>query len=492
MAKASTTGNESRIDRAAPRPESTTRPAVDAALQAAMVDVWIRHRKPWIMAQHGIAGIVLCVMAWPADATLHCTVYIAVAIAVVLHGVHLRHRYLRDPDPTARAALWHRGIVVHGWATGGMWAFGLVSIYGADLDSQAILVPLVLAGMSAGVIAGWSSILPSVYGFHIPAITGFVAINLLHYTPTHALWSGLSTVFVAVMLTYAHQLNHRLVEAHRVRLERDAIIHDLMRTRDALQSAVHQAQEANRAKSDFLAMMSHELRTPLNAIIGFAEIIERQMFGSVGNPRYSQYAIDIRSSGEHLLSVINDVLDMSKIEAGRLDLSEDRLDLARSIDGALSMMRGRVADSGLTLITDVAPDLPALWADERAVRQMLINLISNAVKFTPRGGSITVGVRLPPEGELALFVQDTGIGIPEDQQAEVLEPFHQSQPSLTSGSGGTGLGLSIVRALMTLHGGSICLESRVGDGTTVTCVFPADRVGRSSEPPMVRPNQAAE
>lgn len=243
-----------------------------------------------------------------------------------------------------------------------------------------------------------------------------------------------------------------------------------------IEAALRQAEEASRAKSQFLANMSHELRTPLNAIIGFSEIIRDQMFGSVGVPRYVDYARDINGSGTHLLALIGDILDMSRIEAGYYALDEKAVDLSAVIASALTMVRPQAERGGITL-RNLSPDsLPQLRADERVIKQVLINLLGNAVKFTPGGGTIDVVFRQLPDSTPSLTVIDTGIGIPPERLEHIFEPFQLAKAEVARQHGGTGLGLSISKRLMELHGGSLGLSSAVGSGTQAQMTFPAWRV----------------
>ena len=239
------------------------------------------------------------------------------------------------------------------------------------------------------------------------------------------------------------------------------------------------AEEADRAKSEFLAAMSHELRTPLNAILGFSEIIKEETLGPVGNPRYRDYAKDIHGSGRHLLSLINDILDLSKIESGAEVLHEEDVSVPDIANAALRLVRQRAEKAGVEFKLDLGDELPLLRTDERMVKQILLNLLSNAIKFTPRGGKVTVKIWSRAESGYVFQVTDTGIGIAVQDIPKALAPFQQIDSGLNRKHDGTGLGLPLTKSLVEMHGGSLDLQSMVGVGTTVTVRFPAERIVRS-------------
>lgn len=308
-----------------------------------------------------------------------------------------------------------------------------------------------------------------------------IQLCLLLGVPFVVAAAGLSAWHTRITLGQALS---RMDDANRALQDSERLLEQKVRQRTAqleqsqreLATARDEAIAANRHKSTFLANMSHELRTPLNAVIGFSEVLGTRIFGEL-NEKQSEYVGDIHASGHHLLSLINDILDLSKIEAGRLELSPSSFHLPTTIDNALTLMKERANQRGVTLHKTVAPEVGVIAADERKIKQVLINLLTNAVKFTEKGGTVTVAAEADGAG-LAISVSDTGMGIaPEDHQV-IFEEFRQGSSDYTRKQEGTGLGLALSKRLVELHGGLISLESVLGKGSTFRFTLPT----RSPQP----------
>ncbi len=254
-------------------------------------------------------------------------------------------------------------------------------------------------------------------------------------------------------------------------------VSDRKLTEEALQTAKHEAELANRSKSEFLSNMSHELRTPLNAIIGFADLMTKEAFGPLGNSNYREYVSDIQVAGQHLLDLIGGILDLSKIEAGKAELKEQNIEVGKIILSCLALVEERAQTGNIRLDAQFTDEpLPALRADKRMLKQILINLLTNAVKFTPPGGKVTMRWWANPADGFAFEVADTGIGMTREDIPKALARFGQVDGNRNRQYEGAGLGLPLTKSLVELHGGSLELHSRVNVGTTVTIRFPAERM----------------
>jgi two-component system, cell cycle sensor histidine kinase PleC len=277
--------------------------------------------------------------------------------------------------------------------------------------------------------------------------------------------SALLLAFAAVGMWLARSLKRR-----------DALVHAIVEAQEAADLARAEAEAASNAKSNFLAQMSHELRTPLNAILGFAQVLEGEMFGKHIDARYREYSRHIRRSGDHLLQLINNLLDLSKVHSGNWVMDDGPVDLVASADWVLEILGQRATEASLTLVNAIPADFPEIHADKRILRQVLLNLVGNAIKFTPAGGHIRIEATRDPRGGVALSVRDTGIGIDPADIPEILTPFGTAKRQATTAAHGTGLGLPLSKAFAELHGGALEVRAAPGGGTIVTMLLPESRV----------------
>ncbi|WP_159587922.1 sensor histidine kinase [Chelativorans xinjiangense] len=373
-------------------------------------------------------------------------------------------------------ALARRFLLLH-FASGLGWAY-FVSLECATCGLDHI--PVIMAIILLMTIAATALVAASLRGALLSTFALPVALYALLYVrlpldvgPIMAALLILSLPFFSYV---AHQRNRASVQLLSFRSEKDALIAELETAKAMSDEARRRAEEANLAKSRFLASMSHELRTPLNAILGFSEVMAKEVLGRIDNDTYREYAKDVHESGQHLLDLINEILDLSRIEAGRYQLNEEPLELTDVVQECCRMMELRARAKDIRIEQQAEPTLPLLLADERAVRQITLNLLSNAVKFTPSGGEIRVRVGWTAGGGQYVAVRDNGPGIPEDELPVVLAAFGQGSIAIKSAEQGTGLGLPIVQGLAKLHGGTLELKSTLRKGTEAIVAFPPARV----------------
>ena len=337
----------------------------------------------------------------------------------------------------------------------------------ATLTADNLMALSLTAVTLIGVLAVYSSRITPSTEVYLTAVTAFMIAS----APAFALCGGdnglyvafIGPVWVAMGAAPALKLSRRIGDMIETRFQNEALLAEHERSRVA-------AEEANRAKSNFLANISHELRTPLNAIIGFSDVMREGLFGRL-DARYQSYAEDIHGSGEHLLSLINDLLDIAKIEAGRMAIVPEAFSPADEVQQVARLIGPKARDKRQTVSVALANAPAEMLADMRAFKQIALNIAGNAVKFTQAGGAIEIGVR-DENGDAVLWVRDNGPGIPADRIAALFKPFERVDNAYSGAAGGTGLGLSLVKALAGLHGGTVTLESEVGDGTLVSVRFP--------------------
>src|SRR5712691_2970166 len=339
-----------------------------------------------------------------------------------------------------------------------------------DFSLFAMLLVVAVFSMLA------ASIPAAVYASTMP-VAGIVVIQyLIRGEAQDLVLAGLTAGAEAYFVMVANRLHISAVAALEARGQLDSLIGELEQAKAKSDEAARRAEAANLAKSRFLAQMSHELRTPLNAILGFSEVMKNQLLGQHAVTAYGEYAGDIHDSGQHLLNLINEILDLSRIEAGRYELNEEATNVVHVAEECHHLLKIRATGRGITIHDLYEPDLPKIWADERAVRQICLNLLSNAIKFTPQAAEIWIKIGWTASGGQYISVRDTGPGIPEEEIPVVLSSFGQGTNAIKSAEQGAGLGLPIVKGLIDLHGGSFTLRSKLREGTEVIVTFPAERV----------------
>lgn len=388
----------------------------------------------------------------------------------------LCRRFTALPRKDLNVELWRRRLTIAEIFYGLAWAG--IAIIAAQTDDKAahiFIFASFIAVISIRMMFA-STVMPLVISGTLPMTLALVAHFLALQTPFYWAMAAMAIGIHAYLIFLMSGLNSTVHAMLEYRAEKDVLIGKLEEAKAFSDDARKRAEEANLAKSRFLATMSHELRTPLNAILGFSEVMKSEVFGPHSNPTYKEYAEDIHTSGDHLLNLINEILDLSRIEAERYELNEQSVKLLDIADDCQHLISMRARNKGIDIQLIEEEGLNPLWVDERAIRQVCLNLLSNAVKFTPQNGKITMRVGHTDGGGQYLSVEDTGPGIPEDEIDKVLKPFGQGSLAHETAEGGTGLGLAICQKLISIHDGEFSLKSELRQGTIVRFEIPQKRV----------------
>ncbi|WP_438747908.1 sensor histidine kinase [Pararhizobium sp. O133] len=411
------------------------------------------------------------------------TALIAWAImALCVHsiGILVARKAKSDDITTERVSYWRRRLLAVQAALGICWAAFILQ--GCDNCGEvnfefykAAVILIVLAATAMGTFLLRNALLVT----FLPVVVALAGLTIKSASPGYmALTAVLTTslIFLVFMTNRMHRANVHILS---VQSEKDDLIAELEVAKSMSDEARRRAEEANLAKSRFLASMSHELRTPLNAILGFSEVMSTEVLGPLNNPIYKEYTGDIHRSGQHLLDLINEILDLSRIEAGKYDLNEEAIHLVEITEDCIGMVQLRARTKNITITEQFEHGMPAVWVDEKSMRQVTLNLLSNAVKFTSAGGEISVKCGWTAGGGQYLSIKDNGPGIPEDEIPVVLSAFGQGSIAIKSAEQGTGLGLPIVQAILAKHNGEFILRSKLREGTEAIAILPSKRVLQS-------------
>jgi two-component system, cell cycle sensor histidine kinase PleC len=422
----------------------------------------------------------------------------AAAWTLVVVGIHTIitsqcRKFLNEASGRVDIARWRTRLVILDLCFGVAWMSNVIAVVRVDEGASTFILFVML--LVVAVSSMLASSLPLAMFAATAPVTLAVALDFALRGSVHNyILAAMTLTAQAYFTMLAQRLYSTTLATLEARAEKDALIGELEQAKAISDDARTRAEAANISKSRFLAQMSHELRTPLNAILGFSEVMKSEVFGPHAVPTYKEYAADIHNSGVHLLNLINEILDLSRIEAGRYELNEEAVDLALVVADCHRLLQLRAHNRGISIHEAFEPELPRLWADERACRQICLNLLSNAIKFTPQGGEVWLKVGWTAAGGQYMSVKDNGPGIPEDEIPIVLASFGQGTNAIKSAEQGTGLGLPIAKNLVDMHNGTFTLKSKLRFGTEVIVTFPAERVmsalGPLEEPsPPLQPGQ---
>ena len=394
---------------------------------------------------------------------------------LVLRALSGRRQKISDPEASQR---WRSRLLWVSIVLSAAWGCAPLLLWDEVNATNHVFIELMCLAIVGRFLVNRANHIPFFLASYLPMAAMLFVRCIASMQMTDLILAALVPLYAIQVFMDSIHISGRWDDEALMRFSHEDLSRELEETRDEALMKRAEAETANASKTAFLANMSHELRTPLNAILGFSEIIARECLGPVGIPRYKEYAGDIHNSGAHLLSLINDLLDVAKIEAGRMEIEPQIIEVGRALGNALKFVSARACERQQVLTVSVDDDAAILDADERALKQIIINLASNAVKFTQDGGRIDVTAKRNKAGDFELTVADNGPGIAKEKLSRIFKPFSRADNRYDSQNSGTGLGLALVRGLAELHGGRAWMDSEEGKGTRVHVVLPMTAVSQ--------------
>ena len=433
------------------------------------------YRAPVAMLVNLLNAPIVAAVVWSDYPKWLLVAWLAAFGTLIPIRAALWRAYARGPQAPDTARIWARHFVIGTGLTGCLWGLAGSVVFVSPHEIYRVFVAFVLAGMSAGAVASNSVYFPALLAFMIPTLAPATVSFFIQGDLVSLGMGVLAVIFGSALTLIGYNLNRSLAESFRLRIENAGLVRNLTIARDA-------AEAVSEAKSRFLAHMSHELRTPLNAIIGFSGMFTAELLGKLPNADYVAYGRFIQEGAQHLLAMIEEILDFSRMQTRATTLEESVIELRPVIEACLRGFDDRARDRGIQIDASIPASLPRIRADEAKLRRILAGLLSNAVKFTLPGGRVHVSASLEPDGAIALAVSDTGIGMSEADIPKAISPFRQLDDSFARKHAGIGLGLPLAKALAEIHGGALRIESELGRGTRAIVHFPPQRTVAAAEP----------
>lgn len=443
--------------------------------EQARFEILYRNR-PSLLIGNTLCGLLMAVIGW-FDGYAYVELWFAGVVVANSLSLSTVYFFKNRVGPYTSPTVWRWsfcGTNILGGAAQGAGAFLFLT---PELQFCALLYLFMLGGLMVGTTPA-GIFMPGYISFVGSLLVVFWAASFAVLSDQIAIILVFTALYAAVTTRVAISIGDTVRKSIELAATNQALAHKLIDANQVLNKARTNAENADRAKSEFLANISHELRTPLNAILGFSDVLKQQLWGAVGDPRYTEYAKDIHTSGQHLLSLINQLLDMSQADAGKLQLLEEALDIAPIVEDVCHILRDVAQSQQISLSITLDPDLPSVLADPMRVKQIMLNLIGNSLKYSGEGGTVAVTASLSGSGEFVIAVSDNGAGMSVDELRQVRKAFTRTERAVASGTEGSGLGLAIVETMITAHGGRLHLESQQGEGTTARIIFPSSRVVR--------------